>query len=130
MGTYKHRIEALKEFKASLPTNIENQLSGQNPDVSGWEGGTSKEKFTEFVEESSEKIDDMLDTVSRFKSEVQKRIDTVQQEFDSEVSKEKSRIRGIHGKDKKETKKKRKSALGMIADSSVKERVRNELNLF
>lgn len=130
MGTYKQRIEALKNFKTSLPTNIDNRLSGQSPDVPSWEGGTSKEKFTEFVEESSDKVEHMLDTISSFRGEVQKRIDFVQREFDSEVSKEKSRVSSIHGKDKKETKKKRKSALSAISDSSVKERVRNALNLY
>lgn len=130
MSTYKQRIEKLKAFKGSLPNDIDNRLDGQSTEVSGWEGGESKEKFTEFIEESSDKIDDMLETVSAFQNEVSKRINEVQRKFDAEVSKEKSRIRNMHGKDKKTTKRKRRAALSAISDSSVRERVRSDLNLY
>ena len=130
MGTYRQRIDKLKALKASLPDSVENQLEGQSSDVPVWEGGVSKDKFVEFVEESSGKVDGMLETISSFKNEVQRRITMVQQEFDSEVSKEKTRIYGINGKDEKETKKKRKAALSSISDESVKDRVKNEMNLY
>ncbi len=127
---YKQRIDNLNELKNTVSgININNSFSSQSTEVSGWEGGQSKEKFIQCIEDMQKDVESLVDYISSFSSELSGYISQVQAEFDKKVNDEVSRLKGIKEKKSSDTKKKRRDALKSISDHSVRQRVANKLGL-
>ena len=127
---YQQRIDKLNELKNTVSgININNSFSSQSTEVSGWEGGQSKEKFIQCVEEMQKNVETLVDYISSFKGELSEYIASVQEEFDEKVNEEVARLKNIKEKKSSDTKKKRYNALNHISDLSVRQRVADQLGL-
>lgn len=124
---YKERIKALKELKSSLK-DVDNKLTGVNSDISGWEGGDSKSKYQDYIQEVKNNTEMMLETIDSFKSEISKLISEIQRKFDEEYRLNMAVIKMIHEDNPSKTKQKRREKLNSLRiDSSVKEKIRQNL---
>lgn len=127
---YQQRIDRLNELKNTVSgININNSFSSQSTEVSGWEGGQSKDKFIQCIEDMQKDVESLIDYISSFSSELSGYISQVQAEFDQKVNDEVSRLKGMKGEKSSDTKKKRRDALNSISDRSVRQRVANKLGL-
>lgn len=127
---YQQRLDKLNELKDKISgLDIHNSFSNQPTEVAGWEGGQSKEKFIQCVEDMQQNVESLIEYISSFKGELSQYIASVEAEFDEKVNSEASRLRSIKGKKSSETKNKRRHALNSISDYSVRQRVANRLGL-
>lgn len=127
---YQQRLDRLNDLKDKVSgININNSFSSQSIEVAGWEGGQSKEKFIQCVEDMQKDVETLVDYISSFSSELSGYISQVKAEFDKKVNDEVSRLKGIKEKKSSDTKKKRRDALQSISDHSVRQRVANKLGL-
>lgn len=127
---YQQRIDKLNDLKTKIDSiNIENSFSSQSTEVAGWEGGKSKEKFIQCIEDMQKDVKSLVDYIHSFSSELSGYISKVKAEFDEKVNSEVSRLKGIKGKKASDTKTKRHNALNTISDHSVRQRVAEKLGL-
>lgn len=127
---YQQRIDKLNEFKSNIDgISIEDTFHNQSTDVAGWEGGQSREKFVQFVENVKNDSTSLIDYINSFSSELSSYITQIKLEFEIAVSTEVSRLQGIKGEKSEDTKEQRTKALDSISDKSVRDKVAARLGL-
>ncbi|MBP2099095.1 hypothetical protein [Enterococcus rivorum] len=128
---YEQRISALEQFKSSISNGtIEDNASSFSENVSGWKGGTAKDKYKTYISKVKKETSKAVTKRAAFLSKVDERIAYVQAKFNAEYQSYSAYFIGISDVDPiKDKQKKRIKLNGMSMDESVRNKIRRNFML-
>ncbi len=123
---YKERISALQIFKDELSSvKTTDYLANQTSDVEGWNGGSAKTKFDNYIIHCKALSSKLSGQHATFLTDIDNLIHHIQGLYDSEYNANKGTVTKVYSTDPAKNKIERTNALNRLdIDSSVKDALR------